>query len=329
MEKIENKELNKILTELEIDSFSSLTESKFEKLLNLFDLKLSEINLVDDRLNNDLKKAQNQISSLESNIDEIIREEVAKVKVANQEIIMETKTNSVNEMLANIAHQWRQPLSTISSAASGLSIQIQLGIAKTEDVNESLLKIINFTKFLSNTIEDFRDFFKEDKELRKSNILEIVQDTINIVEFSYQDNFIEIENNLNDVKNKSFDSLVYKSELSQVFLNIFNNAKDILIERDIDERRIIINYETNDKFNIIKIYDNAGGIKLDYKNKIFDAYFTTKHKSIGTGIGLYLCKKIVEKNLRGFLTIENIDRVIDGKTYTGAEFTVKIPKLKD
>lgn len=232
-------------------------------------------------------------------------------------------------MLANIAHQWRQPLSTISSAASGLSIQVQLGKAKTEDVNESLLKIISFTKFLSDTIEDLRDFFREDRELRKSNIVDIVQDTINIVEYSYQDNFIEIENNLDDLKNKSFDSLIYKCELSQVFLNILNSAKDVLIERDIDERRIIINYEIEDDYNIIKIFDNAGGVDDSLKQKIFDPYFTTKHKSIGTGIGLYICKKIIEKNLKGEILVNDCEKVIEGKKYLGSQFTVKIPKYKD
>ena len=329
MENIKDEKFLSILQNLGISDFSSLTQSKFEDLLVSIDAELFQSHCFDQKLEKDLSETKKQMSTLESNITNMIEEEVSKVKEADEEVLIETKTNSVNEMLANIAHQWRQPLSTISSAASGLSIQIQLGIAKTEDVNESLLKIISFTKFLSDTIEDFRDFFKEDKELKKSNILEIVQDTINIVEYSYQDNFIEIENNLDDLKNKSFDSLIYKCELSQVFLNILNNAKDVLIHRDIDERRIIINYEVEDKYNIVKIYDNAGGIQEDLKQKIFDPYFTTKHKSIGTGIGLYICKKIVEKNLRGYISVKNLEKVIEGKKYLGCEFTVKIPKNRD
>lgn len=328
MENIKDEKLLDILNRLEITDFSSLNESKFNDLLVCLDAELFKVVHHDKKLEKDLKDIKHQMKDLESHIDEMIEVEVQKVKEEDKEIIIETKTNSVNEMLANIAHQWRQPLSTISSAASGLSIQIQMGIAKTEDVNESLLKIISFTKFLSNTIEDFRDFFKEDKELKKLNILEIVQDTINIVEFSYQDNFIEIENNLDDVKNKSFDSLVYKSELSQVFLNIFNNAKDVLIDRDISERRIIINYEVEDKFNVIKIYDNAGGVSSEIKDNIFEAYFTTKHKSIGTGIGLFICKRIIEKNLKGSIQVKNTKKEIEGKTYKGAEFIIKIPKIK-
>jgi C4-dicarboxylate-specific signal transduction histidine kinase len=205
-----------------------------------------------------------------------------------------------------------------------MKLQLQLGIATDDEVNDSYDKIMNYVDFLNQTIEDFRGFFMEDKEVVQFNMSETVDKSLTITSAVYKDNDINI------FFDKREDNLICKglpSELSQVFLNILNNAKDALISNRTNKRYVKITYAVEENDNVIYIHDNAGGIPENIIEKIFDPYFTTKHQAQGTGIGLYMSKDIVEKHLKGSLNVENKSMDIDGQAYTGACFRIALPKV--
>ncbi len=221
----------------------------------------------------------------------------------------------MGEMIGNIAHQWRQPLSTISTAASGLKMKHEFDMLEKDDIPEFTDTIVTNTKYLSETIDTFRDFIKEEKETKEIVIQERIDETLKIVRASLENSHIKLINNI-DYENPIKVELVAE-ELAQVLINILNNAKDVILQRKIEDGTITIALiKTNKNFKIT-IEDNAKGIEKDVLPKIFDPYFTTKHQFHGTGLGLYMSKIIVEKHLFGQLEVEN--------TKKGAKFTITIP----
>jgi len=230
----------------------------------------------------------------------------------------------MGEMIGNIAHQWRQPLSSISIIASGAKFRRKVGEMDDSELEEVFNKITNHTKFLSNTIDDFRDFFKKDKIEVEFDILQVLNEAISLVEAAYKNNNITIHKH---IKKESFFYKGYPRELLQVFLNMLNNAKDVLIEREIDEKSVIISIEDDNKSIICEFLDNGGGIEEDVMLKVFEPYFTTKHKSQGTGIGLFMSKEIVEKHLGGKLGVSNKTYAVNKKKHSGACFEIKLYKL--
>ena len=280
-----------------------------------------------ENLNNNLETLVDikteELKELNNNLEKRIEEEVKKNREKDRQIIQQSRFAALGEMLGNIAHQWRQPLSAINSTASGMELQMELGIASNDDIKKSFANIKGYVEFLTQTIEDFRNFFKEDKDLIDFNITDVLQKTLSIIDATYKDNNIEI---ILDIK----DKLISKgkpNELSQVFLNILNNAKDAMVDHNIQKRFVHVYSKTTKEYNIIYIQDNAGGIPEDIIEKIFDPYFTTKHQSQGTGIGLYMSKNIIEKHMKGEISVENLTQEFDGITYTGACFKVALPKV--
>ena len=232
----------------------------------------------------------------------------------DQHLFRSEKMASMGEMIANIAHQWRQPLSAISSLVSGLKVQKNIGIeVDDKELEEAFDTIFERTQFLTQTIDDFRNFTKEDKDIEQINTKDIVKRVISILHANIIHLHIELDINIED--DCTFSGL--PGEISQVILNIINNAKDILKHKEQKIKKITINAYKKDDNIIIKIQDNAGGIPEDILHKIFDPYFTTKHQSQGTGIGLYMSKNIIEQHHNGILTASNDDE--------GAIFTITLP----
>jgi len=167
---------------------------------------------------------------------------------------------------------------------------------------------------------------KQDENVVKFDLNDVAKKAIGITNAGYKDNAIFLDESFID---KELSCEGSPSKLSQVFLNILNNARDAIIENKIENRFVHISSSENEKYNIITIQDNAGGIPDKIIGKIFDPYFTTKHQSQGTGIGLYMSKDIVETHLKGKITVENKKVTIDDKEYNGACFTVYIPKIEE
>ncbi|WP_320033458.1 ATP-binding protein [Halarcobacter sp.] len=321
---IENKVLARQLKKLRIDSYENLDEKKFEKLLNLISKEYENTDSNIYRLERALEISTSELRKFNDSLEERIETEVQKNREKDKQLFIQSRYAGMGEMIGNIAHQWRQPLSAISTISSGMLLELELDMCERKDIENSYEKILEFTKFLTQTIEDFRGYLKKDKEKVEFDILDIFMKSFNIVESTYKNNNIYI--NIKKDAHFSEKSFGFANELIQVFLNILNNAKDALLESEVEEKIVFIDILEGNEFNTISIIDNAGGINENIIEKIFDPYFTTKHKSQGTGIGLYMSKDIVEKNMHGKLSVTNINKNLDGTTYKGACFNISIPK---
>jgi PAS domain S-box-containing protein len=248
-------------------------------------------------------------------------QDITKEREKDSLLLEQSRFAAMGEMIGNIAHQWRQPLSSISALATGTKLRYNNNLISDDELNEVFVKIKDYTQYLSKTIDDFRDFLNQDQTDEVFLLSEALDKSMTLTEATYTKNNIEIERKY---KNTNLTIKGSSSQLSQVFLNILNNAKDILIEKDLEERIVLIELYKYEDYAIVAISDNAGGIKDDVANKIYDPYFTTKHKSQGTGIGLFMSKRIVEQKFNGILENRNRKFVCNEKEYFGATFFVKI-----
>ena len=234
----------------------------------------------------------------------------------------QAKIESMGEMLENIAHQWRQPLSTITTAASGIKVKKDFNQLDDNFLNKSITTIIETSNYLSQTIEEFKNFFKHSKDFEHFKISDLIKESITLLELKLNKNRIKIK--LVDDLEIAIDG--YRNELIQVFLCLLNNSIDIFNEKKI--KNPIIYIKISNKENIIEIlfHDNANGINESIIDKIFDPYFTTKHKSLGTGIGLYMTEEIINKHYKGSISVKNSSFKIDKNEYFGAQFKIILPK---
>ncbi len=233
-------------------------------------------------------------------------------------LLNQSKMASMGEMIGNIAHQWRQPLSVISAASTGIIMQKECGVLEEDKLIETCNTINNNTQYLSKTIDDFKNFIKGDRAKKIFNLKDKINIFLHLLEGSIKNNHINIILDLQeDIK---IDG--YQNELTQCFINIFNNAKDILVEKKIEDKYIFISTSIQNDKAIIKIKDNAGGIPKDILSKIFEPYFTTKHQSQGTGLGLHMTYNLISDGMSGTIEAHNIDYEYNGKEYTGAEFII-------
>ena len=232
----------------------------------------------------------------------------------NEKILLEqSKLAAMGEMVSIIAHQWRQPLSAIGSIITRLKLKYNLKDIDLNTYDEKLTQINNYIQYMSNTIDHFRDFLIKDSKKDLIKLEQIVNNTYSLIQNSFD--LIGIKVIINP--SESLENIyLYKNDLIQVILNILNNAKDALVLNNISNPQITIKFSQIDAFQIIEIEDNAGGIDLNIIEKIFNPYFSSKEKKNGTGLGLYICKIIVEKHLNGEISVKN--------TKNGALFSIKI-----
>ena len=200
-----------------------------------------------------------------------------------------------------IAHQWRQPLAAISSTSAAINLKAKLGKLDKENAINLASKISGYSQHLSQTIDDFREFFKKNKEKRETTYTELINSVLSIIEESVQNKNITLIKELN-CEDKLY---TYSNEIKQVILNLIKNAEDILLEKSIEKPCIkVITYKKEDTL-ILEISDNAGGIPENIIDKIFDPYFSTKIKKDGTGLGLYMSKTIIEEHCNGKIGVTN------------------------
>ena len=302
-----SRTFNKMITKIqESQEELKFSYEKLEDRVNIRTLELYETNTA-------LEEKSKQLEELNKNLDEKVKLELQKSLKNERLLIQQSRLASMGEMIGNIAHQWRQPLSLVTTACSGLKIEKELGIDTKEEDIAKLDLIIKTANFLSNTIEDFSNFFRPNKKKEIFSIEERINQSLNLVGASLDFHYIKVE------KDFSPENKVYglPNEFSQAILNILNNAKDVLVQKKIKNPIIKIRIYKKDNYGCLEIEDNAGGIDKQIISKIFDPYFTTKHKSQGTGIGLYMSKIIIEQNMDGNLDVKN--------SIDGAKFSISIP----
>ena len=262
----------------------------------------------------------NQLEILNDKLKKKFKDEVRKNRKKDQMVYSQSKMAAMGEMIGNIAHQWRQPLSIISTIASGSVIKVDYKTLKEDDLKKDLQKIIDTTKHLSSTIDDFRNFFIDNKEVEKFDLVSLMEKNINLIAASMQNNYIKVITNFNSIEIKAI-----KNELLQAVLNILNNARDSVLEQIEGKRVIVIDIFQEENQACIVIKDSGGGIPKENLEKIFQPYFTTKEKSLGTGVGLYMTKQILVNHMNGKISVNNEEFIIEDVIYNGASFKISLP----
>ncbi len=233
-------------------------------------------------------------------------------------LIQAEKLASMGELIGNIAHQWRQPLSVISTCASSIDLKHELGTLEDDDIPKNCNIINHNVQYLSKTIESFKEFVREDKVKVIFKVKNDVDNFLHIMQGSIKLNDIQVILNLDD----TLEIMGYEHTLIQCFINIFDNAKDAFMANKIKHRLFFISsYKKDDKVYII-LKDNAGGIPKDILTKIFEPYFTTKHQSQGTGLGLHTAYNIITNKMNGTIEADNEIYKYNDKEYIGAKFTI-------
>lgn len=262
-----------------------------------------------------LNELKNMINDMIDNLEKRINKEIKQRLAQEQLLVQQSKLAAMGEMIGNIAHQWRQPLAEISAIHMNMKVTYDFNKFDKKYLNEKIKEANKLTAYMSQTITDFQNFFKPRGEKEIFSVQNACKEAAKIIESSLR--YHEISLKFNTIKDTNI--LGYKNEYSQVILNILSNAKDIIIERKIKFPRINIEIKEGNNYSIVKISDNAGGIAEKILDKIFEPYFTTRYKTQGTGIGLYMSKNIIERNMYGFINVKNTDE--------GALFTIKVLKI--
>ena len=252
------------------------------------------------RLKNLVNIKTNRLKIMNKKLAIRIKKELDKHQEKDRILAQQQKMVAMGQMIENIAHQWRQPLSVISTSASGLKLKKQLNILEDEELIKSIDKIVDTAKYLSDTIDDFRYFFKPQKDKTKFSLAKNIEKSLSFLEATLKENSIKVEFDYEDI-----DIIAYETELIQVFINIINNSKDAFIEKKIEDRVIFISIKKFPNRILIEIKDNAGGVEEDILDKVFEPYFTTKHQYNGTGIGLYMSNQIIKTHLNGDIFMKN------------------------
>jgi len=254
---------------------------------------------------------------------DITERKISQEQLRQKDMLLyqQSKMASMGEMIGNIAHQWRQPLSVISTSVTGLGVKIEYGLKFNENELLTNLNRVNDTvQYLSKTIDDFQDYLKPQQLDNEFNIKDIVLKNLEMFGKAFSNNDIEIIMDMEDVVIKNS-----QNELLQVIINILNNAKDVLKELREEDRMIFISLYTQNNHAILSIKDNAFGVPDEVMPKIFDAYFTTKNQSQGTGLGLYMSYQIITNRFKGNIEVVNETYLYKEKEYKGANFKIIIP----
>jgi len=261
-----------------------------------------------------------QLQEINKNLEDRVYDELSKNRRKDVQLLEQSKMASMGEMISMIIHQWKQPLNAISIVNSGMRLRVMLDKLNNEDVTHDNNVIDKQIKLMSSTMDDFKNFFKQTEKI-EFKIAECIQKTIDLVGNIYA------LKNVNVVFDSSSEArtMGYPNELIQVLINILNNARDIILAKDLKEQKIYITIEEKEDNHCIHIQDCAGGIPEGDLKNIFNPYFTTKKEDKGTGLGLYMTKVILDK-VDAKISVTNVNVVVGEEEYLGAKFNISLVK---
>ncbi len=260
------------------------------------------VTIINDIIKKYIKQVQHREKKLENlnqNLVSKVQAGIEEAKEKDKAILRQSKLARLGGMLSMIAHQWRQPLTELSGVLMELETATRFEKVTNSHILNSIKRSDKLIDFMSNTIDDFRNFYKPDKKKENFFIEDSCKRAYGIIDATLKNLDIEF---IFEIKKKS-EAFGYPMDFSQVVLNILTNAKDILIEREIQNPKIYLTIDSKKNKSFVTIKDNAGGINPDYFDTLFDPYFSTKDS--GTGLGLYISKYIIEKNMGGELSVKN------------------------
>jgi two-component system C4-dicarboxylate transport sensor histidine kinase DctB len=265
---------------------------------------------------NKVRANAKELELLNQSLEQKVKEEIEKNREKEQLLVQKSKFIALGEMISNIAHQWRQPLSELSSILMFIKFKYSINALDSQTMEKKSQEADRVLEYMSHTIDDFRNFFMPKKEKEEFYLYKAIDSVMTIVSSSLKSYNIKIDIDIDE----KLQLKTYLNEYQQVVLNILKNAKDVLVEKEVKNPFIKITAFEELDYVILYIEDNGGGITVEPKSKIFEPYFTTKSQSDGTGIGLYMSKIIIDKNMKGKLRVRN--------TNLGAKFVIVIPTDK-
>ena len=265
-----------------------------------------------------------ELRELNDSLEQRIKREVENNRKKDNIMFQQARLASLGEMLQNIAHQWRQPLGSLMMIIQSFESKFLAGKITEEFISSRVKDAQLLSQNMSDTLEDFRTFFNPNKSKKAFRIRDVIEKAVDLSKYQLEKEEIILTLHLNN----DIEIFGFKNELIHVLLNLIGNSKDILSTKTEQKEKIIYILSKQNHENIyINVIDNGGGIKSDIIPKVFDPYFTTKHKSVGTGIGLYMSKQMVEKHMHGKISCKNIHHKLGTKTLWACTiFTITIPK---
>jgi PAS domain S-box-containing protein len=255
-----------------------------------------------------------ELEELNITLEQRVQDEVSKNEEKQRVMFIQSRQATLGQMLANIAHQWRQPLTELNLAM--FSMKKAALNNETEKVTEFYSESKNIIKNMSETIDDFTNFFNPQKEKHPFSVSESIRESLNLLDKMLESEMITLKTSFEELK-----VLGISNELTQVIINLIKNAKDAFVSNSILIREISITTKKEDEFALIEVKDNAGGISKENIDSIFEPYFTTKHQSKGTGLGLFMSKMICEQGMEGHLDVTSKKGI--------TTFSIKIPLVRE
>ena len=317
-----DNDVNKIIVR-ETLKLNKKNNEQIEEIIKISLIVLILVLMISFILSHVIKKIfqdyNQKLTDLNVSLEQRIKEEIVASKEKDNLLYQQSKMASMGEMIGNIAHQWRQPLSIISVGATGLKLQKEHNILTDKYLLETCDSINYNAQYLSKTIDDFKNYIKNDRDKVSFNLAQNIRSFLSLVDSSIKRNQIEVHLDLDE--NLTINS--YPNELTQCFMNLFNNAKDALSEIK-TQKHFFIQTKVKGSEVFISFKDNAGGINEDVIHNIFEPYFTTKHKSQGTGLGLSMTYKIIVEGMKGTITTQNSKFKYKDEKFHGAEFIIKL-----
>jgi len=272
------------------------------------------------RANKELEEQEHKLELLNQSLEDKIGQEVVKNRDKDKVLYEQTKMAALGEMIGNIAHQWRQPLSVISTGVTGMIMQKKFGTLDDEKFYFMCNSINENAQYLSSTIDDFRNFIRGESKKELFNLKTAIDSFLSLVNSSIKKYNIQMQVEIAE----DIDINGLQNELNQCLINLFNNSKDALLI--IEPKLIFISaYREEDKL-VIVFKDNGGGIDENIIDKVFEPYFTTKHQSMGTGLGLNMAYRLIVEGMHGSLSVMNDTFTYEDVQYTGARFEITIPR---
>ena len=276
--------------------------------------KEKELEELNQTLAKRVKDKTKELEELNKTLEQRVEDEVSKNEEKQKVMFWQSRLASLGQMLANIAHQWRQPLTELNLA------MFSMKKAAMNNEAEELTKFYNESKSIiknmSQTIDDFTNFFRPQKEKHPFILSESINESLSLLDNIIKAEMISVKTELQEM-----EVLGVSNELTQVIINLLKNSTDAFVSKGILIREINIKTRKEDGFALIEVQDNAGGIAKENIEKIFEPYFTTKHQSRGTGLGLFMSKMICEQGLDGYLDVKSKKGL--------TTFSIKIPLVCD
>ncbi|WP_294964756.1 cache domain-containing protein [Sulfurimonas sp.] len=303
--------------ELEFIIKSSASIIIFVMMLSL--LLSRKINHIFSQYQIEVQKRTDELEKLNESLEQRVFEGLKAHRQKDKMLIQQSKMAEMGDMLSMIAHQWRQPLNQMSYLFMNIDSAYEYKELTKEYLDDKLKEGNTLLEFMSVTIDDFRNYFRPDKAKEFVLVSDVVATSVTLMKKSLEVSGVEVE-----LESYGRDlTHIYKNEFIQVMLNLIKNAKDILVDKNIDNPKIRITSRCEKEELIVEVYDNGGGVDESIMDKLFDPYFSTKDKQSGTGLGLYMSKMIIEEHLGGKLSVHNVEDEGDVSS-RGACFKIEI-----